>query len=775
MKRDALIFAICLCIGIFLSSKIPSAVFISVLTVGFLLVIKRFVLKGKIQTLALIICVGVLLGEGLYTVTFEEKSTLVNKYAQKNFTVTGKVVSNVECNDKISFTVSAEKIGGEEVKNVKIKCSIKNLDTIPKYGDLVTVNGYIYEPYDKNNFGEFDYRQYLFARKIYLSMSSKEPVKTEGSKISYLNPVDIASIIRERTTKRMDEKFSDDTLGLVKAMITGDKSSVSDTLDLTLKRAGLSHVASVSGLHISMFLSFVMLLSYFFIGNTKRGRVIYIISILFFILFTGASPSVVRAGIMCILCQGAQLVIRRNDSITSLSIAVILILLFSPGYLFDIGFILSVSATLGIILLAGNITGRFDRKKRFLIETVAVTFSAQLFSFPPLVSAFNCFSAVSIVSNVAVSLIIPVCMIFGYLFCIFSYIPYLCDVSAFLTKAVFNILICIAKAFSGIPFSLVRVGEKDVFFITAFYALCLFLYLIIAKKENFYKMLALAVAVSSICTGMMVHALEKDCMYIEFINVSHGDSALIRTPDNKSILIDAGGSYDYDTGKTVMDYLTYRGIKKVDYAFVSHYHQDHAQGLFTLISENMVKNLIIPKNVSADNQLKEKLLNLCKEKGTKVFYFQRGNMLHLKSGVNLRMIAPELSRASFSDTNETSMVLRLDYGDVSAIFTGDIEQDAENRLCRIAENLKCDILKVAHHGSKTSSGIEFLKEAQPRYAVVSSEKTVEELDEEVVKNFSFVHSKMYSTAQSGTVVFKVNKKKIESVFVSRKRASNVVQ
>ena len=227
---------------------------------------------------------------------------------------------------------------------------------------------------------------------------------------------------------------------------------------------------------------------------------------------------------------------------------------------------------------------------------------------------------------------------------------------------------------------------------------------------------------------------------IYFISVNQGDSCLIVTPMNKKILIDGGGSENYNIGKNILlPYLLDRGIKSLDYIIISHFDTDHVGGILTVLDELRVGQAIIAKQgVDSDNY--RKFNEIVKQKRIKVQVINKGDRLQIEKYLYFNFLWPNKEKMiSENVLNNNSIVCKLNYKNFSMLFTGDIEEIAEKEMLNDYKNntqiLSSDVLKVAHHGSKTSSTKEFLEEVKPKIALigVGENNTFGHPNEEVIK------------------------------------------
>lgn len=259
-------------------------------------------------------------------------------------------------------------------------------------------------------------------------------------------------------------------------------------------------------------------------------------------------------------------------------------------------------------------------------------------------------------------------------------------------------------------------------------------------------------------------------LQIYFVDVGQGDCTLICTPQGKNILIDGGGSENssYDVGKNILfPYLLSRRITKLDYLFISHFDSDHVGGLIYILKELKVKNIIIGKQYEEYENYK-KISKIAKEKNIKIKVVEAGKRLKIENNVYFDILWPDTDKMiSQNGINNNSLVCKLTYKNFSMLFTGDIEKEAEdailNKYKNSSELLKADILKVAHHGSKTSTTYKILTIVNPKYAVIGvgkdnkfghpSDITIENLNKENIQ--------IYRTDQMGEIVIRTNGRKVK--------------
>ena len=262
-----------------------------------------------------------------------------------------------------------------------------------------------------------------------------------------------------------------------------------------------------------------------------------------------------------------------------------------------------------------------------------------------------------------------------------------------------------------------------------------------------------------ICICSFIIAIVPKNLKIYFVDVGQGDSTLIITPLNKKILIDGGGTEfgDYNVGeKTLMPYLLARRIRKIDYIIISHFDTDHCQGLLYIMQEMRVHNVIIGKQYEENDNYK-KFINIIKEKNIKVKVVEAGSRINIESELYFDVLWPDSDNIITQNAiNNNSLVCKLVYKKFSILFTGDIEKIAEKAIIAKYKNqLKSTVLKVAHHGSKTSSTMEFINAVNPKYALIGVGKNNKfgHPADITIQNLKAKNVQIYRTDEMGEIEF----------------------
>ena len=291
-------------------------------------------------------------------------------------------------------------------------------------------------------------------------------------------------------------------------------------------------------------------------------------------------------------------------------------------------------------------------------------------------------------------------------------------------------LILVSKVTEKIPGSSILVKTPNILFAIVYYILILFFNYFFVIKQNptrrFHKKIIKIITIKNIKNAFKVIAVVflimllltrivriiNPTLKIYFIDVGQGDSTLIVTPKNKKILIDGG------EGKTnvLFQYLLDRRINKIDYIIISHFDSDHCNGLIEIIEKMRVENIVMSKQ-SKESEEYKKILEIIKQKNIKVSSVKAEDKIIIEKNLYTKILNPA-EKFEFQDLNNNAIVAKLVYKDFSMLFTGDIEKAEENLAKKYKNELKSTILKVAHHGSKTSTSEEFLKYVEPQIALI---------------------------------------------------------
>ena len=705
-------------------------------------------------------------------------------------------------NDKYKIKI---KITNNRYKNTNLYlyCKNKNLE----YGDKIYVEGIFLMPQKQRNYKGFDQSKYYKTIKIYGSINVKNVkiISKNNGNILIKHIKKLSLILKEKVENL---KIGEEEKALLKGILLGDKENISKTLNEDFSNSNLSHILAVSGMHVAYIILFSNLIFNKIIGK-HYSKIASTIVILIYMCIVNFTPSVVRAGVTGIIAIMANFVYRKNDIIEAMSIAIFIILINNPYSILNVGMQLSFAATLGIIvfdktlkMLLNDFLDRNNRtairknrvKTKFLIkilnskifqkilDALFLAISATIGIEPIVVINFYKITFTSLIISCVAGFIVGPIIILGIFVMVFKF-----ELIENLLNFSIKILIYFSKLGEKIPFNKIYLKPPGICFIIFYYIIIFGINCILKIKleknlsvfqtriENLFSLMKYKVKLNKskffsciliICILSNFYKIIPHNLRLYIVDVGQGDCTLIITPKNKSILIDGGGSEfsDFNVGKNIlMPYLLNRNITTIDYMIFSHFDSDHCQGLLYVLENMKVKNIIIGKQYEKTENYK-KFVEIVRKNNKKVLAVDAGNRINIEKGIYFDILWPS-SKEMISENaiNNNSLVCKLVSNNISVLFTGDIEAVAEKSILNAYKNnlnmIKSDYLKVAHHGSKTSSTVEFLNAVKPKVAIICVGKNNKfgHPSEITLENLQNIGAKIFRTDKMGEIIFKDGK------------------
>lgn len=649
-------------------------------------------------------------------------------------------------NNKYKFILSTSSININEINNKKklnILVYTDYLNNI-KVGAKVSVNGSIYYPNKKSNPNgfneELNYKINNITYKMYAN--SIDILKYNKLKLYLSN-------LKENICNIYDNIIPETESNILKAMILGEKQFLDDETVHLYRISGIYHILAISGLHIGI-LSLFLTKVFKFI-NRRFGYIFVIIILIFYCMFTGSSLSTMRATIMCITVLISYMIYRNSDFISSISLSAIILLFKNPYYIFDVGFLYTYTSVLSIAFLGGRICTLYNLKG--IVNSFIVSFFVTLSIKPITAYYFYNFTLLDSLLNIIIIPFMSIVVIIGFLSTILGMIDiYLAQ---FLIGSVYYILrffTYTCKVVENINFNNVIIGRPSIIVIIGLYTMLIFIgyafydkYLLKKRK----KFINIGMVIFIICVFIAI--LSPRPFNITMLDVGQGDS-IVGISDDGVFLVDGGGSNSFSTGDSiVLPYLKSKGINSIDFVFVSHNDTDHIKGIVEILDKINIKNLFLPLNISVDENYLE-LLNIAYNKNIPIYTLQKGDKLTLGNNTVFDIIHPNKDFNS-KDDNNNSLVFKLTYKNNSMLFTGDIENNAEKFILENNLNLSADILKIAHHGSKTSTSEDFVKKVNPSIALISCKENniYNHPDEQTINTLKNNNISIYGTYKNNAI------------------------
>ncbi len=627
---------------------------------------------------------------------------------RRNFKISDKVLSKIYCKpyelDKFTGKFSAGNY-------VKIKCKF-------------------FRPRDKRNPGEFDYREYLREKGITAQASIYKvnnvfPIKSGASVFK-----NVTFKIRESIAREIDLIYTGERRHFIKALLLGERKDLDKSIVSNFINSGIVHVLAVSGLHVGFIAAIFFIIFGRFNLFLKGG--LTVAGIIVFMFVSGLHPSVIRASVMAVLMILALLSGRKYSSFNVLALAALILLVINPSELFSPGFQLSFAAVFSILFFYPSFErylNSFNVRSKFLkslLQLFLLTFAAQLGTLPITLIYFKKLSLISFFINLIAVPLIGVIVAFAVASLAFAVIStYLGALIATTNSLLIEIMFYMAKLSGNMEFSYLRIRNFNLWEALLYYALLIVIYISFTKFNSLkskVSILILSILIFFTYDGIISPPfLEKNKLYVIAVDIGQGDSFLLRFPDKRAALIDAGNATKhFDNGKYVIEpLLNFLGVDKIDYLFISHVDADHYRGSLSLIKDGLVKQIykpVIDKRLAKDVAFEK----FAESFDVPIDYYSRrkfsigGARLYFLNDTSL------IKYKKFSQNNKSGL-LKLCYGNESFLFTGDLEKTGENLWRDLyGKFLQSEVLKVGHHGSKSSTGERFLKMVKPKYALISA-------------------------------------------------------
>ncbi len=581
----------------------------------------------------------------------------------------------------------------------------------------------------------------------------------EGVSLRYA-PLHLGSFLRSRIALL----YEGDAAILMTALLTGERSAFDDALYSTLSETGLTHVTAVSGMHCAFLFSLVGLL----VRSKRRAALVGIPVLVVFMLMVGGTPSVTRACFMLAMMSLAPLFHRRNDKLTTLSLALLILLLRNPYAAASISLQLSFAAVAGLAAfsapmyraLAGRLLkemqwGVKKRVCRFVLAAFTTTCTASLFTVPLAAYYFGCVSLIAPVSNLLCLPAITAAFCIGLISLALSavWLP-LGSIAAVFAAAFLDYFVLVMRLLAQVPYHAVYTANPYLApWLAYFYAS---FFLVWISKQRRRRTVAAAVALS--LTALVLVAVlpvlsgRDGRLSAAVLDVGQGESVLLAS-GGTAALVDCGSSNTWvNAGTVAANELNTRGYTTLDYLILTHYHSDHANGLPTLFSRMKIKTLVIPALDDEESTfLQQEVLALAAENGTEVRMISEDETIPL--GEASVSVFPPLGKGS---TNEEGLSVLCSCEEFDMLITGDMDSDTEKRLLEYTALPDTEVLVAGHHGSKYSSGTALLNAITPEDVVIPvGTNSYGHPTEEAMARIGGSGAELYRTDRHGTVLITV--------------------
>lgn len=608
--------------------------------------------------------------------------------------------------------------------DMRVYSHTKEYDDL-KAGNKVSGEIFLYEFPQQRNPHEFDFGEWLLKSR-FVAQGRIEAI--------YENDLGRGTgwqKIRNYALDNIDSRLSARVAPLTKALILGYKNELTVETKNDFSRSGVAHIMAVSGMHVGFVVApFWLIIPWLWQRRYGKAGGLLIITLLLLLYagLTGFSPSVCRASLMLWLFVYARLYNKLKDSINLAGVAVIILLIIDPFYLYNIGFQLSFGAVFTILLLIPKIQNNIPWRYRFgwrgmVVSTVTMSVVVQISLFPILVYYFGEFSIIGPIANTLVLPLLPVTLPAGFAVAMVgtSLADQLMALAAWPIEMVFLWVENVASWFGTRSYAYITIETMPVSLFALWIAFIG--YFASLKIDHIrWKMFIIAgIALNVTVAEVLVNKLDRGRLEVTYFDVGQGDAIHIKTPNNKHLLIDTGRwSPTSNSGDRILiPYFESKNIERLDAVILTHPHADHIGGMPDLLATMDIASVYM-NNVPYNSELYKNVNKRLREKEIPAEYLQAGDRIDLDRSIRIFVLGPEAYRSGDRNPNNHSVVIKVVYGQTSFLFTGDAEAAQERRLsARYGEFLKSDVYKVGHHASNTSSTDSFLNLVNPQFSVAS--------------------------------------------------------
>lgn len=673
---------------------------------------------------------------------------------------------------KVRYIVESKSgytLGGEEIPlSGKISISLRQEhdkaifglgDEIKAAGEITALHGY-------NNPAQYDSVAAAKLQGIRSRMSCQENGVHQIKSNQQKSWQQRFAVWRENIIKNMQQVMPEYHAALLSGMIFGGYGGIPPEIVADFATTGIVHILSVSGSHIALVVGVITALG---IVITRRiplpPKTIPLLAasiVSFYALFCGLTPPVLRSLVMGLIALVAICFEREKDGGHALFLSALGMMIHQPALVYDLSFQLSFASTAGLVFLNSKTKELLVTQLPVWLATLsAVTISAQLGVLPFIAWYFNSLSLSSLLANVLIVPVIEGIVILGLSGAMAGImIPAVGKIIMVICSLLIGIVLQCNQWLAAVPYAKIYIPAVGMIGGVVYYIFLAWMYGY--KPQN---MLSLTELVKKwprcsggflilLVSGIMIYQVYPRPVRIHFIDVGQGDATLIVTPHGRGILVDTGGVVgdinSFDIGQRVVaPYLMHYGVLSLDYLFLTHGHADHAGGAAGIARIIPVRRGMLPQEEAS--QAVSNFLRAAPK--SNMISVNERQIIEL-DGVVIRVIyAP--SSTSTRLNNEVSTVLQVRYGQHSFLLTGDLEAKGEEAILASGKDISSTVLKVGHHGAKTSSSLGFLQQVAPKYAVISvgANNRFGHPHIDTIERLQGQPSKIYRTDQQGAIIF----------------------
>ncbi len=660
-------------------------------------------------------------------------------------------------------------------------------------GTTIVLEGNIRQLNHAANDGNYDEYQYYHSQNIDYHFIAEKICSVSGRENIVKEKL---FLLKEKLKENYIKYLSERNAGILGTMLLGDKELLERDVTTTFQQAGASHILVISGMHISCIGLFLYKML------RKRGSFllagfIAVGTLFLYVEMTGMGISALRAWIMFALLMAAKILGRSYDSRTALAIALLLLLWDNPWLIGYAGLQFSVAAILGVVLVAecieavlpaGRSREEEDEKSRKNIhkywksiqkywqkvrKSFAISMAVQLMTLPLVAYYYYEIPIYAVLLNLLIVPLLSVVLINGIAATVLMGVGiWTAKPAIILLEGLLNVIYIGVRWSSQLPGAMKIVGQWSVQKIAAYYLLFACFCLMIKRSKHSWKEEHITAGTHpcirkriGVLTGIVLLLVflhpARNSLFLAMLDVGQGDGIYLRLGKDTTLFVDGGSTDVSKVGQyRILPFLKSNGIAEIDYWLVSHYDEDHVNGLLEILeTEYPIKNIVLSgKQPETENY--QKICILADQRNIPILYMKAED--EIRSGEDtIRCILPD-KQYQAEDENGKSMILRYQTKYISGMFTGDAGVAEEKWLLEQNQIQKVDFLKVGHHGSKNSSSEEFLKALSPEIALIScgENNRYGHPHAETIKRLQMVSAEVYNTVEGGQISFREDRGKV---------------
>ena len=634
---------------------------------------------------------------------------------------------------RVKFFFDVTSMNDESIKGktmVTVRLYKKQKPSDPEQfliGNTYKIRGKLRKPFTATNPSQFSYEKYLKNFGIFTTFYTEEENVTQTpNKLTIKNKIlQYMNVKRENVITSHSRYLQSPNIEILGGVVFGDDAiAPPDTIKTSFIHSGLLHILAASGMNVAFIAGFL----FFFLDHLKvpfKLRTICgIVTVIFYALMTGLGASVVRAALMLIFVLVGKLIDRDAHSVALLSFVALLMLIYNPAYINDVGFQLSFIVTFGIMISADPVQKYVKSLPNWLSASIFIPIIAQIWVIPIQMFYFNTISIYSVFANILTMPFLSVISFGGFISSVFALCPSIadmvCRIFDFVINPCLNVLVYISNYFANCPHSLYTTTHPSIIQILVYYIILLaIVYLLKIEFKNKKVILSTFSLILLLYLSTVLHLPNTNFEVITF-DVGNADAFLLKTPANKYYIIDTG-KMGYDGGKSqaeiiILKYLKDKGIKDIEGIILTHYDSDHAGGTIDLINNLRIKKLYV-NTIENRKRLARLITTSARNNNIPKIVPKDGEVICREKDFILRVIKPNLvgTDAQKSD-NENSVITLAQYKKNTMLFTGDAGVRALSRA-KLPNDIT--ILKAGHHGARGVINKELMDYLNPRASIVS--------------------------------------------------------